>query len=155
MALADTSGALCAYLNLPDGASTTTIESKTSFLRAVTAGHIDAVSRPLQRVRRIIVVETDLIDHETRLVARVTQRRLSSRRLSSFQPKMHHRDVDALRHSLVSPSRKLISLPESDRSREISPWFWTTLTEPGATLKRAGERYERQEPDPNANARAS
>ncbi len=76
MALADTTGALCAYLNLPDGASTATIESKTNFLRAVTAGHVDAVSRPLQRGRRIIVVETDLIDHDARLVARVTQSQL-------------------------------------------------------------------------------
>lgn len=76
MALADTTGALCAYLNLPDGASTTTIESKTNFLRAVTAGHVDAVSRPLQRGRRIIVVDTELIDDDARLVARVTQSQL-------------------------------------------------------------------------------
>ena len=76
MALADTTGALCAYLNVPDGASTTTIESKTNFLRAATAGHVDAVSRPLQRGRRIIVVETDLINGDARLVARVTQSQL-------------------------------------------------------------------------------
>ncbi|MDA8355360.1 MAG: PaaI family thioesterase [Actinomycetota bacterium] len=76
MALADTTGALCAYLNVPDGASTTTIESKTNLLRAVTAGHVDAASRPLQRGRRIIVVETDLIDGDARLIARVTQSQL-------------------------------------------------------------------------------
>ena len=76
MALADSTGALCAYLNLPDGASTITIESKTNFLRAVADGHLDAISRPLQRGRRIIVVETDLIDDDARLVARVTQSQL-------------------------------------------------------------------------------
>ncbi|MHB1931070.1 MAG: PaaI family thioesterase [Acidimicrobiales bacterium] len=76
MALADSTGALCAYLNLPDGASTTTIESKTNFLRAVADGHVDAVSRPLQRGRRIIVVETDLMDDHARLVARITQSQL-------------------------------------------------------------------------------
>ncbi|MHB1928347.1 MAG: PaaI family thioesterase, partial [Acidimicrobiales bacterium] len=76
MALADSAGALCAYLNLPDGASTTTIESKTNFLRAVADGHVDAVSRTLQRGRRIIVVETDLIDGDARLVARVSQSQL-------------------------------------------------------------------------------
>lgn len=72
MALADSTGALCSYLNLPEG-TTTTIESKTNFLRAVADGHADAVSRPLQRGRRIIVVETNLIDAEARLVARITQ----------------------------------------------------------------------------------
>ncbi len=36
MALADTAGALCAYLNLPEGATgTTTVESKTNLLAAV------------------------------------------------------------------------------------------------------------------------
>lgn len=75
MALGDSTGALCAYLNLPEGASTITIESKTNFLRAVADGYVDAVSRPLQRGRRIVVVETDLID-DARLVARVTQSQL-------------------------------------------------------------------------------
>ena len=36
MALADSLGGFCAFLNLPEGAvGTTTIESKTNFLRAV------------------------------------------------------------------------------------------------------------------------
>ncbi|MEU0456206.1 PaaI family thioesterase, partial [Streptomyces sp. NPDC006129] len=35
MALADTAGAVCAFLNLPPGASTSTVESKTNFFRAV------------------------------------------------------------------------------------------------------------------------
>jgi 1,4-dihydroxy-2-naphthoyl-CoA hydrolase len=33
MTLADTVGALCAYLNLPERATTSTIESKTNFFR--------------------------------------------------------------------------------------------------------------------------
>ena len=74
MALGDSTGALCAYLNLP--ASATTSESKTNFLRAVAAGHVDAISRPLQRGRRIIVIDTGLIDANARLVARVTQSQL-------------------------------------------------------------------------------
>ena len=74
MALADNTGALCAYLNLPAGSSgTTTIESKTNFLRAVTQGHATAISRPLHAGRRVVVVETDVLDDEDRLVARVTQ----------------------------------------------------------------------------------
>lgn len=77
MALADTGGALCAYLNLPGaGFTTTTVESKTNFLRAVTGGHADAVSRPLQRGRRLIVVDTDIRGPDGRLAARVTQSQL-------------------------------------------------------------------------------
>ena len=73
MALADTSGAWCAFLNLPKGASTSTIESKTNFLRGVRAGHVDAVSRPLHVGRTTVVVDTELRDDGGRLVARTTQ----------------------------------------------------------------------------------
>jgi uncharacterized protein (TIGR00369 family) len=74
MALADNTGGLCAYLNLPEGAAgTATIESKTNFLRGVRDGHATAVSRPLHVGRRFVVVETDVLDDAERLVARVTQ----------------------------------------------------------------------------------
>lgn len=74
MGLADAAGGICAALNLPDGAiGTTTIESKTNFLRAVRSGDLEAASRPLRQGRSVIVIETDLIDHEGRLAARVTQ----------------------------------------------------------------------------------
>jgi uncharacterized protein (TIGR00369 family) len=74
MALADTTGAWCAFLNLPgDGSGTTTIESKTNFLRAVRGGHVEAVSRPLHVGRTVIVVDTELRDAVDRLAARVTQ----------------------------------------------------------------------------------
>jgi 1,4-dihydroxy-2-naphthoyl-CoA hydrolase len=73
MGFADTLGALCAFLNLPPGAGTTTIESKTNFFRAVQTGHVEAVSRPLHVGRRFIVVQTDLSDADGRRVAQVTQ----------------------------------------------------------------------------------
>jgi uncharacterized protein (TIGR00369 family) len=81
MSLADSTGAACAFLNLPEGAGTTTIESKTNFLRGVRAGGghhgeasvVVATSRPLHMGRKVIVVETDLRDDSQRLVARVTQ----------------------------------------------------------------------------------
>uniref|UniRef100_UPI00061AE24B PaaI family thioesterase n=1 Tax=Mycobacterium sp. UM_Kg27 TaxID=1545693 RepID=UPI00061AE24B len=44
MAFADTAGAVCAVVNLPQGTSTSTIESKTNFFRAVRAGVGTAVS---------------------------------------------------------------------------------------------------------------
>jgi len=74
MGLADTIGAYCAYLNLPQGsAATATIESKTNFFAAVRSGVIEARSRPLHRGSRTIVVETDVFDEAGKHVARVTQ----------------------------------------------------------------------------------
>ncbi len=74
MGLADAVGAYCAFLNLPDGSTTTaTIESKTNFFSAVRSGPIEARSRPLHRGSRTIVVETDLYDDGGKHVARVTQ----------------------------------------------------------------------------------
>ena len=74
MGLADTVGAYCAYLNLPEGSSATaTIESKTNFFAAVRSGVIEARSRPLHRGSRTIVVETDVFDEAGKRVARVTQ----------------------------------------------------------------------------------
>lgn len=74
MALADSAGAVVAFLNLPDGATgTTTIESKTNFFSAVRGGVVRARSRPLHRGRSTIVVETDVFDERGRHVARTTQ----------------------------------------------------------------------------------
>jgi 1,4-dihydroxy-2-naphthoyl-CoA hydrolase len=73
MALADSAGAVCAFLNLPSGASTVTIESKTNFFGAIREGTVRARSRPLHRGRTTIVVETDLFDSRERHVARTTQ----------------------------------------------------------------------------------
>ena len=73
MSLADTAGAVCAFLNLPTGASTVTIESKTNFLGAVRSGEVRARARPLHVGSRTIVVETDLLDSNGRLVGRTMQ----------------------------------------------------------------------------------
>jgi uncharacterized protein (TIGR00369 family) len=73
MALADSAGGVCAFLNLPPGAHTATIESKTNFFGAVKEGAVLARSRPLHRGRTTIVVETDLYDAAGRHVARTTQ----------------------------------------------------------------------------------
>jgi len=73
MATADTVGAICAFLNLPNGASTSTIESKTNFFRGVRAGRVHTVSTPLHVGRTTIVVQTDLRDDRGKRVALVTQ----------------------------------------------------------------------------------
>lgn len=73
MSLADSLGAICAFLNLPEGATTATIESKTNLFRAVRKGRVHATSRPLHVGRTSIVVETDLRDDDGRRVALVIQ----------------------------------------------------------------------------------
>jgi len=73
MTMADTLGALCAFLNLPPGSQTSTIESKTNFFRAVRNGHVESVSRPLHAGRSTIVVQTDLFDAEGGHIAQTTQ----------------------------------------------------------------------------------
>jgi uncharacterized protein (TIGR00369 family) len=74
MGLADTIGAYCAYLNLPEGSSATaTIESKTNFFGAVSEGDVRARSRPLHRGRTTMVIETDLHDSGGRHIGRTTQ----------------------------------------------------------------------------------
>ncbi len=77
MALADTAGAWCASLNLPDGAAgTTTVESGTRFLGSVREGHVDAVAVPLHAGRTLVTVDTELRDPAGRLVARTAQTQL-------------------------------------------------------------------------------
>jgi 1,4-dihydroxy-2-naphthoyl-CoA hydrolase len=77
MALADSTGACCAYLHLPENAAgTTTIESKTNFLRAVRGGYVEAVSQPVHVGGTLIVVQTDVRDDGGRMVARVLQSQL-------------------------------------------------------------------------------
>jgi len=73
MSFADSLGALCAFLNLPERATTATIESKTNFFRGVRGGTVEGVSRPLHVGRTTIVVQTDLFDGGGRRVAQVTQ----------------------------------------------------------------------------------
>jgi 1,4-dihydroxy-2-naphthoyl-CoA hydrolase len=74
MALADSAGGICAFLNLPPGAErTATIESKTNFLGAVRSGAVTATARPLHVGSSTIVVETEVRDEGGRLVAKVTQ----------------------------------------------------------------------------------
>ncbi len=73
MALADTVAAACAFLNLPPGASTSTIESKTNFFRPLKRGTARATATPLHVGRTVIVVQTDVRDDDGKRVALVTQ----------------------------------------------------------------------------------
>lgn len=73
MSLADSVGAVCAYLGLPPGASTATTSSSTAMFRAVRDGYVRATARPLHRGRSLVVVQTDLADATGRPVAQVVQ----------------------------------------------------------------------------------
>jgi len=73
MALADTVGAAATALNLPSGAGTTTIESKTNFLAAARAGTVRAEATPLHRGKRTMVWQTRITDETGRLLALTIQ----------------------------------------------------------------------------------
>ena len=76
MAFADTLGAAGTILNLPEGAGTTTIESKTNFIAAAPLGaRVTGEATPVHRGRRTMVWQTR-ISTEGRLVALVTQTQL-------------------------------------------------------------------------------
>jgi uncharacterized protein (TIGR00369 family) len=73
MAFADTLGAVGAVENLPDGASTSTIESKTNFLRAAAAGLLSGESEPLHVGRSTMVWQTVIRNEAAERLAVITQ----------------------------------------------------------------------------------
>ena len=77
MAFADTLGAIATIANLPTGAHTTTIESKTNFFAAIPVGEIaKAECTPLHRGRTTMVWQTRITRSDGRLAAIVTQTQL-------------------------------------------------------------------------------
>jgi 1,4-dihydroxy-2-naphthoyl-CoA hydrolase len=74
MAFADTLGAVGTVVNLPEGARTTTIESKTNFLGAAPLGaKVIGESTPIHRGRTTMVWQTRITLESGKLVALVTQ----------------------------------------------------------------------------------
>jgi 1,4-dihydroxy-2-naphthoyl-CoA hydrolase len=77
MAFADTIGATGTILNLPEGAGTTTIESKTNFVAPAPVGaRVIGEATPVHRGRRTMIWQTRVSTKEGRLVALVTQTQL-------------------------------------------------------------------------------
>jgi len=77
MALADNLGGTGTFLNLPPGAGTTTIESKTNFFAAITVGDIAyAECTPLHRGRTTMVWQTRITRGDGKLAALITQTQL-------------------------------------------------------------------------------
>lgn len=74
MAFADTIGAVATVLNLPPGAGTTTVESKTNFISAIRAGEIArAECTPVHRGKTTQVWTTRILRPDGKLAAIVTQ----------------------------------------------------------------------------------
>ena len=74
MAFADTLGAAATVLNLPSGATTTTLESKTNFFAPAPVGTtVTGECTPLHRGRRTMAWQTRITNADSRLLALVTQ----------------------------------------------------------------------------------
>jgi uncharacterized protein (TIGR00369 family) len=73
MAFADTLGAVATVLNLPPGAGTTTLESKTNFLAAGRGHTVHAETTPLHRGRRTMVWQTRISDDGGRVLSLTIQ----------------------------------------------------------------------------------
>ena len=73
MSLADTAGALVAFLGLPEGATTATITSTSQLFRPVSEGSVRAVGVPVHRGRTTVTAQTSVYDAQERLVAQTTQ----------------------------------------------------------------------------------
>ena len=77
MAFADTLGAVAAILNMPQGARTTTIESKTNFIGGAALGsRVVGESVPVHRGRTTVVCQTTVRSEAGKLLALVTQTQL-------------------------------------------------------------------------------
>jgi len=78
MAFADSLGALGGFLNLPAGARTTTLESKTNFMGSAKVGQVViGEATPLHIGRRSSVWQTRITSAEGRLLALVTQTQMT------------------------------------------------------------------------------
>ncbi len=74
MSFADYLGAIGTVVNLPKGASTTTMESKTNFFRPCPiGGTVIGVSTPLHKGRRTMVWQTRLASPDDKMLALITQ----------------------------------------------------------------------------------
>ena len=77
MAFADTLGAVAAILNMPKGARTTTIESKTNFIGGAPAGtSVTGESVAVHKGRTTVVCQTTIRSEAGKLVALVMQTQL-------------------------------------------------------------------------------
>ena len=73
MTLADSLGAVAAFVHLPEGAGTATVSSNTSLLRGLREGRATATATVINAGRRFITVRTDVVDDAGKLLITTTQ----------------------------------------------------------------------------------
>ena len=73
MAFADSIGAIVAFLNVPEGGGTSTIESKTNFFRPLAGGTAHATTSCVHAGRTTVVVQTEVRDDAGKLLSLTTQ----------------------------------------------------------------------------------
>ncbi|MGK2948495.1 MAG: PaaI family thioesterase [Acidimicrobiales bacterium] len=73
MTLADSLGAVAAFLHLPEGAGTATVSSSTALLRGAREGRVTGRAEVVNAGRRVITVRTELIDEAGKPIATTTQ----------------------------------------------------------------------------------
>ena len=73
MAFADTVGAAGTVVNLAQGQSTATLESKTNFFAAAMSGKVRAESTPLHKGKRTHVWQTRVTDEKGKLLSLTIQ----------------------------------------------------------------------------------
>ena len=73
MTLADSLGAVAAFLHLPEGASTSTVSSNTSLMRGLREGRVTGTAQVVNAGRRFITVRTDLVDEAGKPISTTTQ----------------------------------------------------------------------------------
>jgi uncharacterized protein (TIGR00369 family) len=76
MAVADQVGAVAAFINLPPGAGTTTLESKTNFFAGCKGGKVRAEAIPLHVGGRTSVWQTRLYDEAGKMLSQTLQTQL-------------------------------------------------------------------------------
>ena len=77
MAFADNLGGVGAFLNMPEGATTTTVESKTNFLRPVPVGDTaKGITTPVNKGRTLQLWKTEIFRGDGKLAAVVLQTQL-------------------------------------------------------------------------------
>lgn len=126
MGFADALGGTATALNLPDGAGTTTVESKTNFFAPGRTGEtIRGECVPLHRGKRTMVWQTRVTNPEGRLLALITQTQIVLE-----GPKSEQEALTALFAGKSLPEQKALL---------------ATLERAGAATYRA---MAQQEPDP-------
>jgi 1,4-dihydroxy-2-naphthoyl-CoA hydrolase len=73
MTLADSLGAVAAFLHLPEGAGTATVSSNTTLVRGLREGRATGTATIVNAGRRFITVRTDVVDDAGMLLITTTQ----------------------------------------------------------------------------------